>query len=397
MEELISVIVPVYNVELYLKECIDSIVKQTYKNIEIILVDDGSSDNSGKICDEYAQKYEKIKVVHQSNKGLTVVRKVGVHTSSGKYIGFVDGDDWIDPDMYKVLYTYAKQENADMVTSSGYREYQWGQANKKLEDTVLDGVYHISYKDSYLVDHIFPATFDKKEHLNGAVWNKLFRREVIGKVLDSMDEHIHGFMDDNVCVVGSVIHSNIVCVTHECFYHHREHPKSFSSMKHPDGLKQINYAYLSLKKIIEDAGYKNKLYKALCEHTSLEILQAYNMMFEDESFKLPVYLFRSNRIPISAKVVIYGYGNVGKDFIHQIQKDNIYKIVGIADKNARNIKSEYKIYTSQELLGIKYDFIIIAVEKVDLARQIQQELILNGINQNVIIWEKPLSIFEYFK
>lgn len=397
MDELISIIVPVYNVELYLRDCIDSIINQTYTSIEIILVDDGSTDNSGRICDEYAKKYIKIKVIHQANRGLTVVRKVGVQMSSGRYVGFVDGDDWIDPSMYEVLYKYVKQKNVDIVTSSGYREYQWGQGNKKLEDTVADGIYNLSGEDSYILDYIFSSSFSEKPHLNGAVWNKLFKREIINKVLNSMDEHVHGFMDDNVCVVGAVINSNSIYVTHECLYHHREHPEAFSYTKKPNGLMQVNYAYLSLKKIIEDTGYKNKLYKALCEHTSMRILQAYNFMFEDDNFKLPVYLFRSNKIPVHSKVIIYGYGNVGKDFIHQIQLDNIYEIVGVADKNAKNIKSEYKVYTSDELLGIRYDFIIIAVEKGDLAQQIQQELVLNGIKQEIIIWEKPLSIFEYFR
>lgn len=100
MEPLISVIVPIYNVEKYLRKCIDSIINQTYENLEIICVDDGSTDNSGKICDEYAKQDVRIKVIHKLNGGLSDARNVGVKSANGQYITFVDGDDWIDSDYY---------------------------------------------------------------------------------------------------------------------------------------------------------------------------------------------------------------------------------------------------------------------------------------------------------
>ncbi len=93
MTDKISIIVPVYNVEKYLKECIESILSQTYKNIEIILIDDGSTDNSGKICDEYLKKDSRVKVIHKENGGLSDARNTGIEIASGKYIGFVDSDD----------------------------------------------------------------------------------------------------------------------------------------------------------------------------------------------------------------------------------------------------------------------------------------------------------------
>lgn len=100
----ISVIVLVYNIEKYVGKCIDSIRKQTYKKLEIILVDDGSTDNSGSICDAYADKDNRIRVIHQQNRGLSGARNRGLEASTGEYIGFVDGDDWIEEDMYDFLY-----------------------------------------------------------------------------------------------------------------------------------------------------------------------------------------------------------------------------------------------------------------------------------------------------
>ena len=104
MKERISVVVPVYNVEKYLEKCVNSIVNQTYKNLEIILVDDGATDNSGKLCDELAKIDNRIKVYHKENGGLSDARNYGVERATGDYIGFVDSDDYIDAEMYEKLY-----------------------------------------------------------------------------------------------------------------------------------------------------------------------------------------------------------------------------------------------------------------------------------------------------
>ncbi len=103
MEDLISIIVPIYRVEDYLEECIESILNQTYKNLEILLIDDGSDDNCPKICDKYSEIDKRIKVIHKENGGIDSARKVGVLESKGVYIGYVDGDDWIEPTMFEKL------------------------------------------------------------------------------------------------------------------------------------------------------------------------------------------------------------------------------------------------------------------------------------------------------
>ena len=101
---MISVIVPVYGVEKYLSKCIESLVKQTFKDIEVILVDDGSPDSCGKICDMYAEKYEQLVIIHQVNQGVSVARNAGLKIAKGEYIGFVDPDDWVAPEMYESMY-----------------------------------------------------------------------------------------------------------------------------------------------------------------------------------------------------------------------------------------------------------------------------------------------------
>lgn len=120
----ISVIVPVYNVEQYLPRCIDSILAQTFTDFELLLIDDGSTDRSGKICDEYANKDGRVRVFHKENEGISTTREFGINNALGEYIQFVDSDDWIDPNMFEEMHKKATNTNADIVGCSFIQEYE---------------------------------------------------------------------------------------------------------------------------------------------------------------------------------------------------------------------------------------------------------------------------------
>lgn len=167
--ELISVIVPIYNVEKYLRRCIDSIINQTYKNLEIILVDDESPDNSGKICDEYAAIDSRIVVIHQKNKGLSGARNSGIDIAKGEYIAFVDSDDYIDEKMYETLMHDLKHNNAKMSICGRYYEFEDGRRLQryKIEDKIK--VYNS--KDA-IVEMNNYSSFDM------SAWDKLYHRSL---------------------------------------------------------------------------------------------------------------------------------------------------------------------------------------------------------------------------
>ena len=137
MDKKISVIVPVYKVEEYLCRCVDSIINQTYKNLEIILVDDGSPDGCGKICDEYAERDSRIKVIHKENGGPSSARNAGLDAVTGDYIGFVDSDDYIDPAMYEHMISFMQEHGADIVVCN-YRDKDDNSKLAKEEVTVLN-------------------------------------------------------------------------------------------------------------------------------------------------------------------------------------------------------------------------------------------------------------------
>lgn len=168
MEELISIIVPVYNIEKYIEKCIRSIISQTYQNLEIILVDDGSTDKSGKICDKYAQIDTRIFVIHKKNEGLSDARNSGLEVCKGRYIGFIDGDDWIANDMYEFLHRTLTEYQADIAVCGHY-----------IEDD--EGVYDSECSDGSLIiyncrDAVCTVVEDKEIH--SYAWDKLYKREL---------------------------------------------------------------------------------------------------------------------------------------------------------------------------------------------------------------------------
>lgn len=176
--ELISIIVPVYNIEKYLDKCIDSIVNQTYQNLEIILIDDGSTDNSWKKCDEWAEKDKRIKVIHKENGGVSSARNVGLEIAKGKYIGFVDSDDYIEKSMYEIMYKEIKKSNIDLVIC----DYQRVSFENKAENDLVSE-YSVEVFDKLRMLQNFYPYF-------GVVWSCLFVKEKLENIKFDEDMYV---------------------------------------------------------------------------------------------------------------------------------------------------------------------------------------------------------------
>lgn len=168
-EKKISIIVPVYNVEKYLPRCIDSILDQTYTNFECILIDDGSPDRCGEMCDEYAERDKRIIVIHQKNKGVSAARNAGLNVAKGEYVGFVDSDDYIAPEMYQCLVSAIEESNADF--SYCAIEHIKANGDRYIERASIGAVEN---QLSFVTEALL-----KDGDVGGAVWNKLFKRKVI--------------------------------------------------------------------------------------------------------------------------------------------------------------------------------------------------------------------------
>ena len=157
----ISVIVPAYQVEKDIERCLDSIINQTYKNLEILVIDDGSKDSSGDIADTYAVKDSRIRVIHKKNEGLPQARKTGVENATGEYIGFVDADDWIEPDMFEVLYKEAKAQNdADLCYSQEYKDYEDESPSIILKNPIVEPGEFTYEKKAFFLTHYVSYFYD---------------------------------------------------------------------------------------------------------------------------------------------------------------------------------------------------------------------------------------------
>ncbi len=211
-EDLISVIVPIYNVEKYIKKCVDSIIKQTYKNIEIILVDDGSPDECGKICDEYSIKDSRIIVVHKANGGLSDARNVGIDKANGKYICFIDSDDYIDDNYIELLYNAIKENNVE-ISQCGIK--------KITEDEVF--IENIGYKENnvknskQMLKDLYITNWE-----NIVVWNKMYLRELFNDIRFPKGK-IH---EDEYTTYKILYKVNNVAIINDFLYNYRQNEKS---------------------------------------------------------------------------------------------------------------------------------------------------------------------------
>lgn len=228
----VSIIVPVYNVEKYLSECLDSLISQTLSDIEIICVNDGSKDSSLEILEKYAQKDKRIVVINQENSGVSTARNTGMKCANGEYIGFIDSDDWIDSDFYEKLYNSAKNNNADIAVASIIRY-------RKIEQ---------KYRVKYIKEIVFTDLQDKISACSVPricyVWNKLYRKELIQDDLFTPNV----YFEDVIWLPNIIKKANKVVTVDGTNYYYRVNNNSI--VKRPSKKKQQDN-YYAKKKMVE--------------------------------------------------------------------------------------------------------------------------------------------------
>lgn len=232
---MISVIVPVYKIEEYLRQCLESLSAQTLDDMEIIIVDDGSPDGCPEICDEYAAKDARMKVVHKENGGLLSARKAGFAASKGDYIGFVDGDDWVEPDTFLNMYKAVCEHSPDMVLSDFLCDY--GDCIEPSDQCFEEEFYDRARLES----EIFPKMlFDGQFYrfgVNPNCWSKLVRRELIEKNLLPVDERIR-MGEDAAFIYPCMLDSQSITCVKTPTYHYRITEQSMSNA-YDERLKDI--------------------------------------------------------------------------------------------------------------------------------------------------------------
>lgn len=266
MKELISVIVPMYNSEKYIEHCIESIEKQTYTNIEILIIDDGSKDNSAQIAEQIAQKYKNIKVIHKKNGGVSSARNLGIEMSNGKYITFVDSDDWIEKEAIEGLYNDLKNNNADIVRGNYYIEYKNRGCIKSKEQPLKNITIEKNSNERNVLE---------LDIINGKVlayvWLLLIKKEVIVDNKIEFKENI-GYMEDTIFYIELLNTDSTIFISDRIIYHYYENLESITKSQN-NIEKKINNIIIVNKTITDILKIKNNdLKKSLLDTNNCNMI-----------------------------------------------------------------------------------------------------------------------------
>lgn len=386
----ISVIIPAYGEEEYIGTCIESVVNQTYKNLEIILVDDGSPDKCPLICDEWAAKDERIKVIHKENGGLVSARKAGIQIATGEYIGYVDGDDWIEPDMYENMMRVAEKENVDIVIT-GFKKDLFGKSIPYL-NKIEKGVY----REKELMNDIFPTMIcDKNTFQYGLytyVWNKLFKKDKVYRYQMDVDNRIT-IGEDAACVYPALLEVESIAITEDTGYHYRQRMNSMlrQTSNGSNKVSQLQVFYEYMKKVFENSKYKD-IVKLQLDYFYL----GYLIMLSDCLVK--EYPMLSDNFPFfgverKSRIIIYSAGAYGMHVYKQFSENEQYEIVAWSDPDyEKYIGSEFFVISLEEALKKDYDYLIVA--SIEQKFIIETEQVFKRYN---VEKEKVITVRETLK
>lgn len=222
----LSIIVPAYNVEKYINQCVDSILKQSFTDFELLLVDDGSKDSTGEICDRYAGQDSRVRVIHKQNGGLVSARKAGLAEAEGEYAAYVDGDDWVSVEMFEKLCECARKENVDIVIVDYYAAYE--DKNIKSTQNMRAG----RYDREQIREEIYPSLICKGEYFSfgffPCVWGKIFKRELLLEKQMQVDDAIR-LGEDAACFYPILLRADSIYYLKEqylCYYRIRQNSMS---------------------------------------------------------------------------------------------------------------------------------------------------------------------------
>lgn len=385
MTETLSVIVAIYNVEDYLKSCINSIINQTYKSLEIILVDDGSTDSSSIICDIFSKEDERIRVIHKENGGRISARYAGLLEARAEYTTFVDGDDWIKPNMYENLMELALRENVDLVASGSimyWDEYDWMETK---DDAIYPGKYDRGMLDEKIIPRMLWCGGDNITALRPFLWNKIFKRNILLECHEKLKDYTFNYGEDSAVVYPYMLKINSAYFTHDCYYFYRRRKRGTVApyIQNDNFFNDLCNLYNYLKIIFKSDERYEILIKQL-EYYYITLVTMRKQKYNDRGRNQITYLFPFNKVDKGSKVIIYGAGKVGWEYYEQVTRLQYCEIVLWVDRNYLNYKDK-RIEDIESIRNVEYDYLIIAVVSKDSVAFIAKELLNLGVPQKKIV------------
>ncbi len=381
----ITVIVPIYNAENYLCKCVGSIISQTHVNLQVILVDDGSVDASLNICKQLQEMDSRIEIYHTENKGSVAARKYGLERARGTYIGFVDADDYVEPEMFAELLHLLRWIDADFVHTGYVEEGGTKAIICDFEEEVAE-FFDISEKIHFIQKYLLKE--GDRSLVSPSLVTKLYKAAFIKNCfLHLPDEQQYG--EDLLCLWRCILESRRIVLHRSAMYHYVVRKNSLSHMPYEDYM-------------IKEIGLWHHLLKVMAEYQCLKTLKEDIYIFfkrrmvtvlqadKKNDIRIPHYYWKNIEKLSGKRIVIYGAGDVGQDYYAQISKYKSCEILAWVDSDWRKYHFDYaKVTEKNEVNYISCDVIIIAVRDRETGMEIRKLLKDKGVPSNKVKWQEP--------
>lgn len=388
MKKIISVIIPVYNASAYLPQCIDSIMQQSLDNIEIIFVNDGSTDGSGDICDMYAARDERIIVIHKKNEGPVLARNEGLMRSTCEYIAYVDADDWLETNMLERLYQTMLEQDVDIVMCGRYEDI--GNTHRIVNHGIPEG----RYSKGELLKKVYPNMIVNGDFfewgLFPGMWDKLWKRNSLTEYQMAVDSRIT-MGDDAACSYPAILNANSIYVLHECLYHYRQTATSMVKQNSDIELqrKRFNILYNSVNASFE----KNKdiydLREQWLEYVLFLMVPRADVLYQ--GIEELDYLFPFSKVKKGSNIILYGMGTYGQLLYKHIKKTGFCNILACADRNYIELSKQGVPAVSPEEIGnYDYDAIVVANSFAKVRNAIYRDLCVKYPKEKIHLMDEEI-------
>ncbi len=397
----LSVIVPIYGIERFLPDCIDSLLSQTYGDMEIILVDDGSPDACPEICDYYAAVDDRVKVIHKRNGGLVSARKAGLKVANGRYIGYVDGDDWVEPDMYLHMMKIAKNTDADII-AAGFKKDIEGKCTEH-RNIIESGIYN--YLD--IKDKVYPYfIFKDSSYMPGIytyVWNKLFKKKLLDEVQNGVPD-VLTIGEDAACTYPAIVKAKKIAISDGTHYHYRQ--RNMSMLKAGSNQDSLICKVADLYDfLIEELGNIDEKFSNQIDRYILYMLTSITGGVHLDDRVANPYLFNIEKEDWqrNKRIAVYGAGTLGQHFVRTIKNDINHQVVKWMDPDYQEYRRHHLMVDAPETIADEdYDILIIVTIGAREAGRIKKRFIMMGVEEYKIVMPCFIDInmdkvfYEYF-
>jgi len=377
-QPLVSVVVPVYGIERYVGQCVESLLKQTYRNLDIVLVDDGSPDKCGEICDLYARKDSRVRVVHQPNGGLVSARKAGLRLAAGEYVSCVDGDDWVAPGFVDALCAAAVETRADAVCAGQTRDLFSKSAS--FANALPCGVYEGSALHALWRSMLSHGDF-YHPGISTYVWNKLFRREVLAAPQFAVDDRI-SMAEDGAVTYPTLLESSRVTVIDNADYHYRQREDSMlkQNVSFAEDARKLRWLHDYMMRWAAGTPPDLHLADQIADYVlSIAIIRSGGRLPDDDFSTFdPAYYGKD--------VAIYSAGTFGQQLANRFAETGHCRVVAWLDDDFWEYRRcGLDVDPVENVSGVSFDFILVATVDSRVAKASADRLAALGVPRGKIL------------